>query len=173
MAHQTGNGDFPGLDPGAGKAHQNPVQEGTGGGENGVRHLALIERNVLPFFQFGCQGAVRGSENQLLFGPGHGYIENPQFLAHGLQLHPPSDGLLFQGGHPQTAVQIHPVCPQAQIRVHENGGVGVLLVESFSHSRQKYNGEFQALALMDAHDPHRIRLLVHRTGLPEVRIVPL
>ena len=48
---------------------------------------------------------------------------------------------------------------------------GILGIELFAHSRRKDNGKFQPLALVDAHDPDRVRLLIQDPGLSVVHII--
>ena len=48
----------------------------------------------------------------------------------------------------------------------------VLHIEAFSHPADKDNRKFQSLALMNTHDPHRIRLLPADAHLAEVNLIP-
>ena len=48
---------------------------------------------------------------------------------------------------------------------------GVLHVKALAHPCGKYNGEFQSLALVDAHDADCIRLFIHDPGFPVVHVI--
>ena len=47
----------------------------------------------------------------------------------------------------------------------------ILGIELFPHTAYKYNGKFQALTLVDRHNPHRIRLFIGYIGFSIVNIV--
>ena len=49
--------------------------------------------------------------------------------------------------------------------------VQILTVELLSHSRKNHNRKFQALTLVDTHDPNGIILLADRRGFPEIGVI--
>ena len=157
------------LDTGARQNGQKEIQETRRFHEIHIGQLLLARfPGALPgsrgIFQSACQ-------NQLLPGPGHGHIKQPQFLGQALLLQ-----LSRQGGSAQCLVAdtpdgVYVVRGQAQIHVQYQGLVHVLHVEPLAQARHKGDGEFQPFALVDAHDAHHIRVLVQQLRSAVVHVV--
>ena len=123
------------------------------------------------FFQHLFRFRKLPGEDQLFLCTGHGHIEHPQLLPQIFQHDLPLDDLFQKGGDPGPPFQIHRVDPYAPFRMDDHAAPHILGVEPLAHACHKHDRKFQALTLMDAHDPHRIGLFVRNIGLPVVHIV--
>ena len=67
--------------------------------------------------------------------------------------------------------RIHPVDRQSQIHIHQHRSCAVLPVKAFRQSRYKAYRKFQPLALVNAHNPHDIRVFVRRARFAVINVI--
>ena len=146
-----------------GPAEDLPVGPGQGGQQHPLPH-ALAPGQHLGLHRTGRVGgqllqiprpAGEGHrQNQLLLGPGHGHIEQPQLLGHHLQLQLPGHRPAGQGGILHPPLHVQPLGAHPQLGVEQDGPAHVLPVEPPRQPAEEHHGELQPLRLVDAQDAH-------------------
>ncbi len=131
---------------------QHPLRHGPGGGHlpGGRRALGLHRQGRQP----APPPVDGGKQNQLVLRPGHGHVQKPQLLRAQLPPEAEGQGVPGGGGVPQAPPPVHPLGAQAQLRVEQDGGLGVGLVELPVQAAQQHHRELQPLGAVDGQNPH-------------------
>ena len=92
------------------------------------------------------------NEDQLIPGPGHGYIEHPFFFGRPFPAKFRFNAAPDEGRIKHSPRRIILLKADSQLIMEENRFLQILAVEFFSHVGDDDDGEFEPLALMNAHD---------------------
>ncbi len=155
---------------------------GKGGKQKG--HIAVLpEQNIIgeqaspppPQRKKGCRCLFRvfhyPGQNQFFLRPRHGHIENAKLLRQTVPFQFQRNGAFSQVFAFHPPLGIHIVHTDPGIHVHRQNTASLLFAETCRQSRHKADGKLQPLALMDAHNPDYIRVLILHGGLAVIHLI--
>ena len=120
------------------------------GADQGFPPGAQTIRQLCQFLLGIFQGA---GHHQPVHGPGHGDVQDPQLLADPFGGDGGGDGPLGKGAVAQPVLVVRHRQAQAQVLVAEHRLVDIAEVEPVGQAAEEHHREFQALGLVDAHQP--------------------
>ncbi len=102
-------------------------------------------------------GKVRcANKDKLLLGPGESYIQDPHLLREGFPDEGLPDGPMGQGRILDPPLQVNYFGADPQVPLEQKVPLSILEVEPLAQVPEEDHGKFEALALVDAHQPHHI-----------------
>ena len=109
--------------------------------------------------------------NQFFLRSGHGDVENAQFLRQTVPFQFNRYGILSEvlTLHPSFGIDI--IHAHSRIHVRHQRAAALLFAKALRQSRHKTDRELQPLALVDAHNPHHIRILILHGGLSVIHFI--
>ena len=155
-----------------GRRRQDPVQVRPCRG-NSAKGQRISPSLGLEFFQLLLKASRASQQDQLLLCPGKRHVEDPQLLSQHLHIEGFLEHPLLKRGDLRPPPGVQPVHADAQIRVNHHPAPGILAVEALSQASHDHHREFQALALMDRHNAHRVLVLSQHARLAEILVIAL
>ena len=109
--------------------------------------------------------------NQLFLCSRKGHIQDAQFFSQAVQPHLFPNHIFSYGFSLHSPFHIHIIHADAHIHIRNHFSADILQIKFLCQTADKTNGKFQALALMNAHNAHHIRIFIQNIRFSIIHVI--